>query len=259
MTVSPPDWDPAQYERFKAERSQPFFDLLALVEPRPAMRVVDLGCGTGELTREMHRRLAAAETLGIDSSPAMIERTPAFAGDGLRFRRHDIADFRVRGEFDLVFANASLQWLPDHRGLFARLRDALRPGGQLAVQMPQNHDHATHTTAAEVAREEPFRTALGGYARTGWGLAFDDYAPLLHRLGFREQHVRLQVYPHLLASRDDAVEWVKGSLLTDYRARLSPQDFDRFLERYREALLARLPDERPFFYPFKRLLLRARR
>jgi trans-aconitate 2-methyltransferase len=79
------DWNPAQYERFRDERSAPFYDLLDLVEPRPGMRVVDLGCGTGALTREMHRRLTARETVGIDTSPAMLARSAAIAGEGLRF------------------------------------------------------------------------------------------------------------------------------------------------------------------------------
>ena len=73
-------WDPAQYDRFRDERQQPFFDLLALVEPRPGMRVVDLGCGTGELTRTLHQRLAAADTLGIDASETMLARSTEFAG-----------------------------------------------------------------------------------------------------------------------------------------------------------------------------------
>src|SRR5262249_34136585 len=147
------------------ERSRPFFDLLALVEPAPAMRVVDLGCGTGELTREMHRRLGAAETLGIDSSPAMLAKAAAFAGDGLRFERADIAGFDAPAGFDLVFSNAALQWLPDHEALFARLARLVRPGGRLAAQMPANFDHASHQAADEVAREAPFRDALGGRRR----------------------------------------------------------------------------------------------
>ncbi len=91
MTPSPsPDWNPEQYGRFRDERARPFFDLLDLVQPRPGMRVVDLGCGTGELTRELHRRLSARETIGIDNSPAMLAKSAAFAGDGLqvRARRH---------------------------------------------------------------------------------------------------------------------------------------------------------------------------
>jgi trans-aconitate 2-methyltransferase len=253
------DWNPAQYERFKDERSRPFFDLLALVRPSPSMRVLDLGCGTGELTREMHRRLGAAETLGIDSSPAMLAKSAAFAADGLRFERRDIADFADAAGFDLVFSNAALQWLPDHERLFARIAALVTPGGQLAVQMPMNHDHASHTTAAEVAREAPFRAALGGHERKPPLLAPEAYAELLFRLGFREQHVRLQVYAHELASRDDVVEWVRGTLLTDCEKRLAPDAFARFLARYRELLLPRLADERSFLYPFKRLLFWGRR
>jgi len=253
------DWNPAQYERFKDERSRPFFDLVALVQPQPSMRVVDLGCGTGELTREMHRRLGAAETLGIDSSPAMLAKAAAFAGDGLRFERCDIADLADPPAFDLVFSNAALQWLPDHERLFARIAALVRPGGQIAVQMPMNHDYPSHTTAAEVAREPEFAAALGGHERKSPMLAPETYAELLHRLGLREQHVRMQVYAHELASRDEVVQWVRGTLLTDYEKRLAPAVFARFLARYREALLPRLADERPFFYPFKRVLMWGRR
>src|SRR3954447_15192708 len=108
-----PDWNPTQYERFRNERSQPFFDLLDLVQPRPDMRVVDLGCGTGELTRDLHRRIAARETIGIDNSPAMLTRSAAFAGAGLSFRSGDIGEFTANHEFDLIFSNAALHWVPD--------------------------------------------------------------------------------------------------------------------------------------------------
>src|SRR5581483_9549779 len=101
------NWNPAQYERFRDERSQPFFDLLALVEARPQMRVVDLGCGTGEWTRALHQRLSATETLGLDSSAAMLAKTQQFADDGLRFEQGDIAEFAAAGEYDLVFSNAA--------------------------------------------------------------------------------------------------------------------------------------------------------
>ena len=78
---------------------------------------------------------------------------------------------------------------------------------------------------------------------------------MLDRLGFRQQHVRLQVYLHRLPSRADVVEWVRGSLLTDYEKRLPPELFTEFVERYRERLLPRLEDSSPFLYPFKRILV----
>jgi len=114
-------WNPAQYERFRDERTQPFHDLVALVRRATEMRVVDLGCGTAELTRRLHEALGARETLGIDASPAMLERARVRAGAGLRVEQGDIADFRGDGAFDLVFSNAALHWLPDHRALLRRL------------------------------------------------------------------------------------------------------------------------------------------
>ena len=101
MTPLPPsDWNPEQYGRFREERARPFFDLLDLVQPRPGLRAVDLGCGTGELTQELHRRLSARETIGIDKSPAMLAKSALFAGDGLRFEQGDIGAFASAGDFE---------------------------------------------------------------------------------------------------------------------------------------------------------------
>jgi trans-aconitate 2-methyltransferase len=251
-------WSPGQYQRFAAERAAPFHDLLALVRPVPGGRVVDLGCGSGELTARLHRRLEAAATLGLDSSPAMLERAAAVAGNGLRFQLGDIGRF-AEGGWDVVFSNAALHWLPDHARLLGRLVGLLNQGGQLAVQMPANHDHPSHVVAAQVAGTEPFRAALDGYRRSSPVQAPEWYAELLDRLGLADQHVRLQVYLHHLAARDEVIEWVKGTLLTDYEARMPPALFAEFLAAYRERLLPLLEDSHPYRYPFKRLLLWGRR
>ena len=255
MTPSPStDWNPEQYGRFHGERAQPFFDLLDRVQSRSGMRAVDLGCGTGELSRELHRRLAARETIGIDNSPAMLAKSADFAGDGLSFQQGDIGAFTSEGDYDLVFSNAALHWIPDHEALLPRLAAALTESGQLAVQVPANDDHPSHATAVEVAREAPFRHALGGHVRQSPVLSPEIYATLLNGLGFQRQHVRLQVYAHELESREAVVEWVRGSVLTDYERLLPAELWPHFLERYRERLLPQLADTRPFFYPFKRIL-----
>jgi trans-aconitate 2-methyltransferase len=252
---APSRWDPEQYERFKAERSRPFFDLLALVRARPGMRVVDLGCGTGELTRELHEKLGAKETVGIDSSETMLAKGAGLAKDGLRFERGRIEEWEAAAPVDLVFSNAALQWVDGHPGLFGRFKAALAPGGQLAVQVPANEEHPSHVVIGEVARRSPFREALGGFVRTSSNLPLDDYAALLDRLGFREMNVRMQVYPHRLASREDVIEWVKGTTLTDYAKRMTTEMYAKFLAAYREALFEKLDDTRPFFYGFKRMLI----
>jgi trans-aconitate 2-methyltransferase len=216
---------------------------------------VDLGCGTGELTRQLHEHLRASETTGLDSSDNMLGTAARFAGEGLRFLKSDIRDFAAEGELDLVFSNAALHWVPDHEALFARLTTMLAAEGQLAVQLPEMEDHAAHIVAADVATRRPFRDELGGFSHRVEVHAPEWYAALLHRLGYREQHVRLQVYPHILPSREAVVDWYRGSLLTAYQARLSAEGFERFVEVYRTELMSRLPDDRPFFFGFKRILL----
>jgi trans-aconitate 2-methyltransferase len=257
--VSGPDWDPAQYERFRAERAQPFGDLLELVVRWPGMRVVDLGCGTGELTARLHRELGATFTLGLDNAPAMLARSAAHSEAGLRFALGDLASFQGDEDWDLVFSSAAFQWVPDHPALLARLVAALAPGGQVAFQVPANFDAPSHRVAVEVAAEAPFAEALAQAPPAPAVLSPEDYARLLYELGCAEQHVRLQVYPHVLPSREAVVEWVKGTLLGHYRGALEPGLYALFEARYRHRLLARLPEQRPFFFPFKRLLAWGRR
>ena len=123
------------------------------------------------------------------------------------------------------------------------------------MQVPANEHHPSHAVAREVATEPPFREALEGHVRRFSNLTPEGYAVLLDRLGCRERHVRLQVYAHRLPSRADVVEWVRGSLLTDYQRQLPADLFAAFVERYGERLLPRLDDVRPFLYPFKRILV----
>jgi trans-aconitate 2-methyltransferase len=252
-------WDPVQYGRFEAERRQPFDDLVALCTPIPGGSAVDLGCGTGYLTADLHSRLRLGRTVGIDSSEEMLDRAPRGVR-GLSFHLGDLAAWDGPPA-DLVFASASLHWVDDHPLLLARLRGNLRAGGQLAFQVPANFGHPSHRLAREIASEEPFATRLAGSTpadRAKAVLRPDHYAEILHDLGSRAQRVRLEVYGHELASTGEVVEWVAGTLLTPYRGRLDPASYESFVDRYRERLVEELGDHRPYFYPFPRILAWAR-
>ncbi len=261
MPLTPPRdvWNPEQYEKFRDERAAPFLDLLALVEPADRPRVLDLGCGTGELTRLAHERLGARETVGVDASAAMLARAAPQAGGGLSFRQGDLASFEDGAPFDVVLSNAAIHWAPDHAALVPRLLGLLAPGGQLAVQAPANEDHPAWTASREVARDPELARPLGGFVRTSPVLPAEAYAHALFRSGAARQRVRYEIYAHRLASRDDVAEWLRGTTLTDYEKRLDAPAFARFLARYRERLAAVLPDERPFPFTFRRLFLWARR
>lgn len=242
-------WNPAQYQQFAGERRQPFNDLLALVQRRPDMRVIDLGCGTGALTRTLHEQLQAAETLGIDSSSDMLETSSEFASEHVRFEQAEIETFTPGEACDLIFSNAALHWVPDHPSLLQGFTAFLNSNGQLAIQMPANDDHPSHMIAAELAAD------AGIEPRPNYVLPIERYAHLLRRLGFARQHVRTQVYGHLLESSDAVVEWVRGALLTDYERQLPPDEWQQFLRRYRSRIREALGSERPFFYTYKRVLI----
>ncbi len=245
-------WDPVQYNRFSDQREQPFSDLAALLEPVAEADVADLGCGDGRLSAQLHRRLGARRTVGVDSSPAMLAEAAVRAGNGLSFEEADIAIWTGRG-LDVVFSNAALHWVADHARVLGCWRDALAPTGQLAVQVPANADHPSHEVARELANEWLGPVAPADPVAENV-LPPEGYAEVLADLGFERQHVRLQVYGHRLATTGDVVEWVKGTSLTRFKKVLSVPDFDRFLVEYRRRLLVALGDRSNYFYPFKRIL-----
>jgi trans-aconitate 2-methyltransferase len=262
--VSHRDWDPQQYERFAAERAQPFHDLVGLLQrDRPVGRFVDLGCGTGALTAEVVAALDVGDATGIDSSPQMLDRCARQARPGLRFVEGDLGSWTSAADHDVVLANASLHWVPDHPSVLGRWTDALAPFGQLAVQVPANADHASHLASVAVAGREPFRSALGASVPPDPVAAHvqppEVYAAILHDLGYTAQHVRLQVYTHLLDSTDQVVEWVRGSSLTRFTAVLPADLHAPFVDAYRRELHERIGRRAPFLYTFKRILMWGRR
>ena len=247
-------WDPQQYERFKAERYAPFDDLLALIEVRPDLEIVDLGCGTGELTARLQKYLPGSRVLGVDSSHQMLKRAQAHANLYLGFVNDDLET--VTGDWDMIFSHAALQWVDDHPGLLTRLWSCLRPGGQLALQMPSNHRHTTHRLIQELAAEFPFAEALNGWQRQSPVLEIDTYASLLHQLGAERIVVMEKIYPHLLPQASELLEWVKGTALVPYLERLDEPLRHDFLSRYRERIENAFP-EQPVFYAFRRILILA--
>lgn len=258
------DWNPEQYEIFERERAQPFHDLVATIERRPGMRIVDLGCGAGRLTATLAETFDALGVLGVDNSPAMLKKAAAHASERVSFEQGDIATWhaaggRDAGPFDLVFSNAALHWVPDHDALFAALAELVAAGGQLAVQMPSNFEHPSSAVATALAREAPFAEALGGRARGGGVDPPTRYAERLYTLGFRRQSVQLRVYLHELPGPEAVHAWTRGSTLTWYASQLGPDLYAAFDTAYRERLLAALPNLRPYAFTFQRLLIWASR
>src|SRR5262249_5386833 len=191
------------------------------------------------LTRVLHTQLRAGETIGIDKSGRMLESAAnEELPSGLRFELGTIESFPgERGSFDLIFSNAAYHWVDNHDALLARLTGALRPGGQLAFQVPYTHRDLFALVAAELAVTEPVMRPLGGWTRSEPVLEPEAYARLLYRLGFRDPMVRLIVYPHILAGPEEVVEWSLGTLIAEYVRHLSGDMATQFIAEYRTQLL----------------------
>lgn len=254
-------WDPAQYLRFSDERSRPFADLLARVRADAPRRVVDLGCGPGELTRLLLHRWPLAYVEGIDSSPEMIERARALSVPGrLDFNLGDVRSWVPESPVDVVVSNATLQWVPGHLDLLGQLVSALAPSGWLAVQVPGNFAAPSHVLLAELRESPRWRGRLGGDARRD--LAVGEPADYLTRLTGLGCHVDVweSTYLHVLRGPDAVLEWGKGTALRPVLSALPRQEQGEFLEEYGRALRKAYPAQGfGTVFPFRRIFVVAQR
>jgi trans-aconitate 2-methyltransferase len=234
------DWNAGQYLKFEDERTRPSIDLLRRVPLEEATNCVDIGCGPGNSTELIARRYPAARVLGLDNSPDMLAKARARLPDR-DFEETDIANWQTQERFDLIFANAVLQWLPDHPGLLARLVSFLKDGGCLAVQMPNNLYEPSHRLMVQVAREGPWaeKLSFAAQARETIG-SFEDYYAWLRQAGCSVD-IWQTIYVHPLDGAEAIVEWFKSTGLKPYLDRLSTEERSEYLSRYQAAIAEAYP------------------
>lgn len=234
------DWSADQYLKFEDERTRPSVDLLHRVRVEAPRRVIDLGCGPGNSTELLARRFADARVEAVDSSPDMIEKAKKRLPDAT-FGLADIATWRPAQPYDVIFANAVMQWLPDHAALFPRLVSALTPGGALAIQMPNNLDEPSHRAMAETAGDGPWRDALAGAAAARTRIeSFDGYYGILRAAGC-EVDIWQTTYIHPLQGAAAIVEWFKSTGLRPYLDPLPADLRTGFLAAYQARIATEYP------------------
>ena len=253
-------WDATLYREFELERTRPAADLLAQVGHLAPGLVVDLGCGPGNSTELLVRRFPDASVTGLDTSDAMLDAARARL-PGCRFANADIATWSPDAPPNLIFANAALQWVPDHPTLLPRLFGLLAPGGVLAMQMPDNREEPSHRAMRETADEPAFFPYVGKAAasrvRVLSPLAYYDLlTPLAERID-----IWRTLYHHPMDSPGAIVRWVRATGLRPFLDALPTERHEAFLARY-EVRLAELYPRRADgrrVLVFPRLFLVARR
>jgi len=260
--MTAPKWDPAQYSRFEAQRDRAALDLLVrLPEDFAPREIWDLGCGTGQHAALLKRRHPDAQVHGVDSSADMLDQARALSDD-VDWSVGDIAAWAPERPADLIFANASLQWLPDHAPLFRRLAEALGPGGVLAVQMPLSWDTLHHRLMRETVAEEPWASRFADVTARVQAMSPEAYYDVLAPL-CDDVDIWTTTYLHVLAGESAVLEWMKGTALRPYLTALDgdPEAQDAFLAALGGRLASAFPRraDGATLLPFPRLFLVAQR
>lgn len=248
------DWNPSLYLQYATERSRPAAELLSRVALENVRSVVDLGCGPGNITALLHQRWPTAKTTGVDSSPAMLNEARNALPD-CYFIEADISQFQPEHPVDLLYANASLQWVPDHYELFPHLVSQLSHNGVLAVQMPDNWLEPTHVLMREVAYEQDYpdrgRAPLPGVHA---------YYDILTEAGC-DVDIWRTTYYHIMDSHQAIIDWVSSTGLRPWLQDLSESEQRHYLARYHELLQDQYPlqENGNILLAFPRLFIVARR
>ena len=255
-----PTWNSTQYLKFDRERTQPARDLAARIAIDTPARVIDLGCGPGNSTAVLAERWPNAQLTGLDSSSAMLaaarEKFPQ-----TQWLENDITAWRTEPAFDVVFSNAALQWVPNHRREFPRLLSQVAPGGALAVQMPADVNAPAHRVVRELAATPAWRAFFPTLPREWHVHAPEFYYDLVAPHAPRVE-MWITEYLHVLDGIDGVIEWYRGTGLRPWLDALPDEAVrTQFLGAYRARLVPYFSEraDSRILFPFRRLFMIAYR
>ena len=248
-------WDPKKYLEFRQQRTQPAIDLARRIQSCKAGTVLDLGCGPGNSTQVLRQVFPQSHIVGVDYSPQMIQQAKENC-PGCDFVLGNAT--QLQGSYDLIFSNACLQWVPDHRKLIPYLFEHLADGGVLAVQVPMNGKEPLLALMDRVVRQEAWPWLEEANPEPNETLLPQEYFDVLSSLT-REFDMWETVYYHKMPSVESMVEWIKGTRLRPYLNALSPQWGDQLLDRITgEAKTLYTPQPNgEILFPFRRFFFTA--
>jgi len=231
------DWSPTQYLKFADERTRAARDLLHAVPLKAARAVFDLGCGPGNSTELLVAAYPNARVVGVDNSAAMLDKAQKVLPNA-EFVSADLTRWAAPADADLLFSNATFQWVPGHVTVLQRLLSSIKSGGVLAVQMPDNLGEPSHVAMIAAGQGAAYADKLrkASSARDVLPDVSDYYAalkPLCSR--FDIWHT---IYNHPLDGTAGIVEWLKGTGLRPFLDALDEAERADYVQRY-EAELAK--------------------
>lgn len=237
------DWNSAGYLKFVNERTQPAVDLINRIDKENPLKIIDIGCGPGNSTEVLAKRFPNAKILGADNSPNMIEAAEK-KYPNLQFVLCDASKdlISLDNDFDIVFSNACIQWIPNHNELLKNMMGLLRQGGVLAVQTPMNYNEPIHQIIGEVSASEKWASRFPN-KRIFYNLSQSGYYDLLSDIS--ADFVLWQTtYFHKMKSHGDIMEWYRSTGLRPYLDVLSEDDKHEFERDVYDKLTAAYPKQK---------------
>ncbi len=259
-------WDPGQYLRYGGHRLRPAIELFQRIDLDAPKLCYDLGCGAGEIAIAMTERWPDARVIGLDASPEMLAKgRKAAGGDKVEWVEADIAAWTPPEAPDVIFSNAALHWIGEHKTLFPHLFRSLKPGGIFAVQMPLSWGQSSHRLLREILAGGNGGKGYGDKAlqesvARKWVDEGEEYYDLLYPdaadVDIWETH-----YLQELEGDDPVLEWVKGSALRPVLTALGEEAAAAYLAEYGAALREAYPKRAAgqTLFPFGRLFMVAKR
>ena len=216
------DWNPDLYLRFDKERTQHSIDLVSRINFDKPGKIIDLGCGPGNSTQILVQRWPGVSITGVDNSPAMIEKAK-MDFPNQNWKLLDVGKDEINEKFDIIFSNATIQWIPNHAELFKQLYNALNANGLIAIQIPLFWDMPLGKAIKNIAKDSRWVTSVKGatelFTIHAYSYYYDKLSQLFNSIEMWETH-----YIHIMDSHLSILEMIKSTGLKPYLDRLENEN-----------------------------------
>lgn len=248
------DWNPNLYMQFRSERTQPSIDLIAKIKSVEPRSIIDIGCGPGNSTKELVNRWPKAKITGLDSSSAMIKKAEQDYPNQ-EWIVADALDYEPASEYDIVFSNAVIQWIPDHENLLKKFYGILSGNGLVAIQIPLFWDMPLGKIINETADDNRWKEKLEGisdlFTMHNYSFYYDHLSNLFDSIDIWETH-----YFHILDSQIAILEMMRSTGMKPYLDKLDKNlDKEKFEKKVLIGIEKAYPKQKngKVLLPFKRL------
>lgn len=223
------DWNSNQYLKFKRERTQPSVDLVNRINVDSPNKIIDIGCGPGNSTNVLYNKFPNADILGVDYSDDMLRKATENYPK-IKFKKFDAnsSKWNLDNDYDIVFSNACIQWIPNHKELLPKMMKLLKTGGLLAVQIPVPYNEPVHRILKSVSSSKEWSGKFNFISPFNI-LDDGEYFDILSQISDNFEIWRT-IYYHRLKSHNDIIEWYKSTGLKPYLDELNETDKELFIK-----------------------------